>query len=338
MVSKKTLLREFTTEIEKLKSELIATRQRNGVYLTAETYEEMTVESESRRILSEEQRAKIETMEVNLQNKVQELFSLTSNFNSVKKDNEEMRLSLEQTQDVLEKTEIVLKSTRQSLEEEALLRRAHQDTEEQLHGIGTGLLSTLERSVDDVGGLRSKLRRRSDLHALNRETWESAATQVLDVTSMVDERVDAIQSEHSALLNNLSAKVEKFVAGELARVESGSTLLNKSEASFEQSHTEAKEHTSNARDEMNEVLGEIKVLREEVKEKVGDGLNGISVAAARISGEVISELGQFHNQVSARNTFFYVFPLHLAYGNSYTIRIVRSVATLRLYLRLCQIT
>lgn len=296
-MSKKTLLREFTTEIEKLKSELIATRQRNGVYLTAETYEEMTVESESRRILSEEQRAKIETMEVNLRNKVQELLTLTSNFNSLKSDNDELQTSLEKAQDICEKTEIVLKNTKQSLEEETLLRKAHQDTEEQLHTIGTGLLSTVEKSVDDVNGLHSKLRRRSDLHALNRETWESSTSDVRDVTSMVDERVVAIQSEHSTLLANLSKKMEDFVTRELEKVESGQTELNASHSSFDRTYMEARENTSKAREEMNDVLGEIKVLREDVKERVGEGLNGISTAAARISGEVISELDGFHNQV-----------------------------------------
>lgn len=296
-MSKKTLLREFTAEIEKLKSELIATRQRNGVYLTAQTYEDMTVESESRRILSEEQRAKIETMEVNLRNKVQELFTLTSNFNSLKNDNDELHTSLEQARDIVEKTEIVLKSTQQNLEEETLLRKAHQETEGQLHTIGTGLLSTVEKSVDDVNGLHSKLRRRSDLHALNRETWESSASDVRDVTSMVDERVEAIQSEHSALLANLSKKMELFVAEELEKVESGQTGINASQSSFDQMHIEARENTSKAREEMNGVLGEIKVLREDVKERVGEGLNGISTAAAKISGEVISELDGFHTQV-----------------------------------------
>jgi kinesin family protein 11 len=48
---------------------------------------------------------------------------------------------------------------------------------------------------------------------------------------------------------------------------------------------------------MNEVLEEIKVLREDVKEKVGDGLNGLSAAAERISEEVIHELIDFHTQV-----------------------------------------
>ena len=55
--------------------------------------------------------------------------------------------------------------------------------------------------------------------------------------------------------------------------------------------------TSKARDEMNEVLEEIKFLREDVKQKVGEGLQGLSVAAGRISAEVISELEGFHTQV-----------------------------------------
>ena len=45
------------------------------------------------------------------------------------------------------------------------------------------------------------------------------------------------------------------------------------------------------------MLGEIKTLREEVKGRVGQGLQGLSVAAERISAEVISELGAFHTQL-----------------------------------------
>jgi kinesin family protein 11 len=48
---------------------------------------------------------------------------------------------------------------------------------------------------------------------------------------------------------------------------------------------------------MDIVLEEIKTLREDVKNRVGEGLQGLSVAAERISAEVISELGLFHNQV-----------------------------------------
>jgi kinesin family protein 11 len=50
---------------------------------------------------------------------------------------------------------------------------------------------------------------------------------------------------------------------------------------------------------MNNVLEEIKDLREDVKSKVREGLNGLSAAAARISKEVIGEFAEFHAQVGA---------------------------------------
>lgn len=297
-MSKKTLLREFTAEIEKLKSELIATRHRNGVYLTTEAYEELTVESESRRIVTEEQRAKIETMEASLRNKVQELFTLTSNFNNLKKDNEETRAKLEETNDLLEKTEIVLRDTKRQLEQEEMLRKAHQDTEEQLYGIGTELLSKLDQTVEHVNGLHSKLRRKSDLHKLNRETWEASTADVIDVTKLVDARMEAFQSQHSSLVADLSKKISQFVASELDHVQSNQSELNEYTSRLDEAETRASEQTSKAHDEMNEVLEEIKVLREEVKGKVGEGLNGLSAAAERISEEVISELTEFHTEVS----------------------------------------
>jgi kinesin family protein 11 len=45
------------------------------------------------------------------------------------------------------------------------------------------------------------------------------------------------------------------------------------------------------------VLEEIKILRDDAKTRVGEGLQGLSVAAERISAEAISELGAFHTQV-----------------------------------------
>ena len=298
MVSKKTLLKEFTAEIEKLKSELIATRQRNGVYLTAEGYEEIMEQSESRRILSEEQRERIETMEANLRNKVQELFSLTSNFTILKKDNEATKQLLEETSNVLEKTEIVLGDTRRDLADETTLRKAHQSTEEQLNNVGGELISTLEQTVSDVGGLHSKIRRKSDLQNINRQGWQRSQSQVSDVTSLVELRLGDFQKEQDQLIAKLSGRMERFVLEELQKLEATQDFLKSKVTSFETSEKEVVEQTLGAKDEMNAVLEEIKVLREEVKQKVGEGLNGLSAAAGRISAEVINELGLFHTQVS----------------------------------------
>jgi kinesin family protein 11 len=302
MVSKKTLLREFTMEIEKLKSELLATRQRNGVYLSAEAYDELTAESESRRILTEEQRDKIDTMEVNLRNKVQELFSLTSNFMNLKKDNEATKHALEKTQDILEKTEIVLKDTDQNLAEEKLLRKAHQRTEAQLQDVGGALISTIQHAVSDIGALHAKNRRQSDLHHLNRGAWEASAAKVSDISQLIDNRVAGFELEQTKLIGNLAGRIEDFIAKEVTEMSQNKAYLETKVAAFEESQKEMNKQSSNARDEMNEALEEIKVLRDDVKGKVGEGLNGLSSAAGRISEEVVGELAEFHNQVSRKSS------------------------------------
>ena len=297
MVSKKTLLREFTAEIEKLKSELIATRQRNGVYLTQESYEEITTESESRRILSEEQRDKLETMEVNLRNKVQELFSLTSNFNNLKKDNEATKMVLDGTKSLLEKTEVVLAHTRQNLAEETLLRKAHEKTEEDLANIGQDLIATLGKTTSDIGGLHSKIRRRSDLQSMNRKNWTSSQSQVSDTTRVVEDRIGEFQAQQEQLITRLSSRMQSFVHDELEKLGSSQAFLEEKMKSFELSEMEVNGQTAKARDDMNEVLEEIKTLREDVKQKVGAGLNDLSVAAQRISAGIVTELEAFHTQV-----------------------------------------
>jgi kinesin family protein 11 len=297
MISKKTLLKEFTIEIERLKSELIATRQKNGVYLSNENFEEITTESESRRILSEEQAAKIETMETNLRNKVQELYSLTSSFMALKKDNEGTKMVLDETKGVLEQTEFVLANTRQSLAEETVLRKAHQETEEQLSTVGTELLSTLGRTVHDVGGLHAKNKRKSDLQSLNRNTWGLSQAQVSEVTNMVEMRVEEFRVQQQELMADVSSRMQSFVAGELEKLSSTQAFLEANVVAFEGSEKEVSEQTRSAKEEMDSVLEEIKTLREDVKARVGQGLQGLSVAAERISAEVISELGAFHTQL-----------------------------------------
>ena len=297
MVNKKTLLREFTSEIERLKSELIATRHRNGVYLSNENYEELTIESESRRILSEEQGAKIETMEANLRNKVQELFSLTSNLMTLKKDNEATRAVLDDTKSVLDQTEFVLENTRQSLAEESMLRKAHEETEAKLSQVGSELISTLGKTVHDVSGWHDKSRRKSNLQSLNRNTWGLSQAQVSEVTSLVESRVEEFQIKQKEIVSSISSRMQWIVEVELQKHAASQSFLESDVSVFEASEMDVTLQSKAAKDEMDVVLEEIKTLREDVKARVGEGLQGLSVAAERISAEVISELGKMHMQL-----------------------------------------
>lgn len=297
LINKKTLLRDFTSEIERLKSELIATRQRNGVYLSTESYEEITAQNESRRILTEEQAAKIETLENNLRNKVQELFSLTSSFMGLKKEHEWTRAQLDETKEVLDQTDLVLAATRKNLAEEAHLRRAHQETEEKLTAVGGELLRTLHRTVQDVGGLHAKNKRKSDLQCLNRSTWSMSQAQVSGVTELVESRIDEFRKDQEEHINNVSERMHSFVREELEKMSSTQAFLDDNLAQFGESKARLLEQKQGSKEEMDDVLEEIKVVRDNVKERVGESLQAIAGAAERIAEDVVSELSTFHSQL-----------------------------------------
>ncbi|CAN8101580.1 unnamed protein product [Discula destructiva] len=299
LINKKALLKEYAAEIEKLKTELIATRLRNGVHLTNEAYEELTVQNESRRILTEEQAARIGTLETNLRHKVQELFSLTSSFMGLKKEHEGTKTLLDETQGVLDQTELVLAATRKTLAEETRIREAHQQTEEKLTAAGSELISTLRKTVGDVTGLRAKNKRKSDLQDLNRTTWTMSQAQVSDVTNLVEGRVQDFQKKQQNHISSVSQKMRTFVAEELQQLRSTETFLNENLRSFEWSRDGLLEQKGRSKEEMDNVLEEIKVVRDNIKERVGGSLNAIAAAAARIIEDVLSELDTFHNHLHA---------------------------------------
>ncbi|KAL6837476.1 kinesin domain-containing protein [Trichoderma camerunense] len=297
MMTKKMLLKDFTLEIEKLKSELIATRQRNGVYLSNDMYEEMTAQSESRRIVLEEQSARLETLETNLRNKVQELFSLNISFMGMKKENEATKAQLEDTQGVLDQTDIILSATRQTLAEETELRKAHEETEEKLTEIGSVLIDKLQKTVKDVNGLHAKNKRKSDLHLLNRTAWNSSQSQVAEITSMVERRVRVFQQEQQEQILSVSRRMETFVEEELQKLSATQAFMDENFETFAESKRQLLEQKQRSKEDMDEVLEEIKEIRDNVKERVSESLQAISHAAEKIAGDVLSEMSGFHEQL-----------------------------------------
>ncbi|KAM0329371.1 hypothetical protein ACHAQA_004677 [Verticillium albo-atrum] len=297
LMSKKTLLREFTAEIEKLKSELITTRLRNGIYLSNESYEEITAQSESRRIILEEQAAKAETLEANLKNKVQELLSLTSNFMGLKKDHEGTKTQLDNTKGVLDQTELVLDATRKALGDETHLRKAHQETEGKLTEVGGRLISTLKKTVSDVDRLRAKNKRKSDLQSINRGAWGMAQGHVLDITCLVEQRIELLQSEQQENISGISERMKAFVVEELEKLTSTQSFLEGHLQEFVESREELLTEQKGSKEGMDNVLEEIKAVRDTVKDQVGESLQSIAAAAEQIAADVLSELGTFHNQL-----------------------------------------
>ena len=296
-VSKKTLLKEFASEIEKLKGELISTRQRNGVYLSTENYEQLTAENESRRILSEEQRDIISTMEANLRNKVQELYTLTNSFASMKKDNETLQVSVDESKNLLQQTETVLSITKRCLLEESTIRKAHEQTEMELLSLGKEMQDKLLESTSDAEKLHKKLKRKSDLHSSNRGIFDTSRAMVSEKTADVDSVLQSFQAAQHLSLVKLSNRMKTFVQDELQELNKSKAYLQDKVKGFSILQAEVGEQTVKGQEELDNVLEEVKLLRCSVSDRVGNGLDTLSDTAARMSAGVVKQIEALDSQV-----------------------------------------
>jgi kinesin family member 11 len=99
------------------------------------------------------------------------------------------------------------------------------------------------------------------------------------------------------MLATLSERTSRYVSAESQKLKENQDYLQAHVTDYNCAEKKLQQQTATAQGEMNGVLEEIQPLREDVKTKVGEGLQGLSAAAEKISGEVIAELDRFHTEL-----------------------------------------
>uniref|UniRef100_A0A667YAG7 Kinesin-like protein n=1 Tax=Myripristis murdjan TaxID=586833 RepID=A0A667YAG7_9TELE len=139
-LTKRTLIKEYTEEIERLKRDLAATRDKNGVYLSAENYDNMSGQITSQQEQIVEYTERIAAME-------DELRKVTELFMDNKTRLEQCTADLDEKQQRLEETSRDLQLTRERLGQEEFISSALTTDQENLYNtagqVGTGRLKQL---------------------------------------------------------------------------------------------------------------------------------------------------------------------------------------------------
>lgn len=166
-MSRNSLLKEYVYEIERLKADVMAAREKNGIFFSEENWNKISVEHELKVSEAEESRKQIDIVESQLR-AVREEFEQSIGL-LMKTDGE-----LKDTKNRLQnrEQELVLKdgqliAVKGALEEEVIVRQAHQDTEGNLHGVAGELKQVAHSSVNDLGKMFEKLGRSSSAFLLN---------------------------------------------------------------------------------------------------------------------------------------------------------------------------
>lgn len=163
-MTRNALLKEHVSEIARLKADLVATREKNGVYVSAERWREIESAQEGGKTAREELRVQAEVAqrqcralreELEAQGAV--LVKRTSELTNAKEE-----LDRERAQLLRARQEA--KALRTEVEEEKIMRQAFEQNELVLDRIAAGLRDTAKKGVADVKGLFEKIGKRCRLN------------------------------------------------------------------------------------------------------------------------------------------------------------------------------
>ena len=186
-MSKSAKLKEYTEEIEKLRKDLIASREKNGVFLENSRYQDMMNQVE---MGNQEMAEKINTIKAMTEElaKLEELFTeVSAELTEKEAELNTAANQLQETEETLEATKVVLRKTAQEKEEQAHLVDKHFETESRLKEQAKELIETADLSSKDLTHIHDKLDRLKLLDASNAqsketfsETFEVAVQDIVD--------------------------------------------------------------------------------------------------------------------------------------------------------------
>ncbi|XP_046563790.1 kinesin-like protein KIF11-B [Haliotis rubra] len=211
-LTKKALLKEYNEEIERLRRDLQAVREKNGIYLAEENYVAM-----QNKISQQED--SIQEFEEKITALTEEMTSLSELFTDTKKELEETSeqltvttKNLEETTVTLQETQVNLKHTTQDRDEQQFLVGEHVKTEDLLYTEATELLSTAESSTSDVSGLHAKLDRKRAVEAHNEESQVTFQERFRNDISNMRNSVNTYLSQQDSFKTNALGNIETMLS------------------------------------------------------------------------------------------------------------------------------
>ncbi|EDO49145.1 predicted protein [Nematostella vectensis] len=222
-LTKRALIKEYTDEIEKLKKDLFAAREKNGIFLSEDSYSAMqnTIQSQTSRITHFETRlpemeadfaAKIEAMEAELQ-KVTELFTDTKNeLEQTCEVLQDTKTDLHKTKATLSDTKYSLKATAVDRDEKEFLLKEHVRQEVQLHEKATNLVGVVRESVTDVHGLHEKLGRQRSVEDHNRNAKDKFRREFSERVGEVIDNLSEFKEESTSFCSNISQSIGMLIS------------------------------------------------------------------------------------------------------------------------------
>ncbi|GAB2286050.1 Kinesin-like protein KIN-5D [Dionaea muscipula] len=209
---KSALIKDLYSEIDRLKQEVYAAREKNGVYIPRDRYLQEEVEKKA---LTE----KVEKMEVGLDSKDKQLVELKEHYDSQRHLTAELSSKLERTEKKLEETEHTLTNLEEkhrqanaTIKEKEYIISNLLCSEKTLVDRATELRADLENAAYDISSLFAKIERKDKIEDGNQILIQSFQSQLAWQLEMLHKMVATSVNQLEQQLKNMGEDMQAFVS------------------------------------------------------------------------------------------------------------------------------
>ncbi|PKA65766.1 125 kDa kinesin-related protein [Apostasia shenzhenica] len=259
---KSTLIKDLYGEIERLKAEVYATREKVGVYIPKERYYQeeaerkaMAEQIEQMGSLLETSQKQIEDLQCKYDNQLQHSVDLSKKLDATEK-------SLDHTSKLLSTVKEELQQAQYKIKEKEFIIAEQRKSENALAHQACVLRSDLEKSIQDNSSLFSKIAREDQLNSANRNVVNKfqadLANKISNLCSVVATSVER-QNMHLQSVEKLCNSSQDFHERLLVVVEAEANLIfNDLQATLSNYRGEVAQFTRELRERFNTSLNHTK--------------------------------------------------------------------------------
>ncbi|KAL3530672.1 hypothetical protein ACH5RR_009994 [Cinchona calisaya] len=265
---KSAMIKDLYSEIDRLKQEVYAAREKNGIYIPRDRYLQ---EEAEKKAMTE----KIERMELDLESRDKQLVELQELYKSQQTLTAELSDKLDKTEKKLQETEHTLanleerfKQANATIKEKEYLISNLLNSEKALVERAFELRAELENAASDVSNLFAKIEHKDKIEDGNRiliQRFQSQLTQQLDFLHKTV-AVSATQQEQQ--LKEMEEDMQSFVSTKMEATE------------------------------------ELRSRLEQLKSMYGSGVKSLDSLAGELDGNSQSTFGHLNSQVSEHSSAF----------------------------------
>ncbi|XP_010557298.1 PREDICTED: kinesin-like protein KIN-5A [Tarenaya hassleriana] len=216
---KSAIMKDLYSEIERLKQEVYAAREKNGIYIPKERYVQ---EEAEKKAMAE----RIEQMEVETEGKDKKIVELQELYDSEQLVVAELREKLDKTEKKLGETEQALfdlegkhRQAIATINEKEYLITNLLISEKTLVERAVELRTELDNAASDVSKLFAKIESKDKIEGSNRLLIQNFQSQLMKQLELLNSTVTASASEQEKLLKNIEKFMSSFVSAKTEATE-----------------------------------------------------------------------------------------------------------------------